>query len=118
MREGFLQDLAIAAESTQSLAWDGETDHSRGLEQSFAERSFGAVAHEQSAAMIRRQTKILQALDAALKRIENGEYGHCVICGNLIDTERLQIVPHTRHCMECKVGRAPRAGRVAGQPNL
>ena len=113
MREGFRQDLAALTESAQSPSWSEGSDHSQVVESSFVERSFGAAAHEQNTAMISRQTKILRALDEALKRIERGEYGRCVICGNLIDKERLQIVPHTQHCMGCKVGRTPGSADVA-----
>lgn len=117
MREGFLQDLAALAESVHSPSWAGGPDNSQGVEASFVERSFGAAAQEQNAAMITRQTKMLQALEAALKRIDQGEYGRCVLCGNLIDKERLQIVPHTRHCLGCKAGRTAESVRVTQRQN-
>ena len=117
MREGFLQDLAALNESVHSPSGGGVVDHSQGVGASFVERSFGAVAQEQNAAMISRQTKILRALDGALNRIDQGEYGYCVLCGELIDKERLQIVPHTQQCMGCKVGGTPRTGRVPHHQN-
>lgn len=113
MREGFLQDLAALTESAQSPSWSEGIDHSQVAEASFVERSFGAAAHEQNTAMISRQTKILRALDEALKRIERGEYGRCAICGVLIDKERLQIVPHTQQCMACKSGQSTGSGRAS-----
>jgi RNA polymerase-binding transcription factor DksA len=37
-------------------------------------------------------------IDAALRRIEVGEYGYCVTCGERIAEERLDLVPATPFC--------------------
>ena len=38
-------------------------------------------------------------IDAALERIENGTYGHCVVCGAEIPRERLEALPWTPYCL-------------------
>lgn len=43
----------------------------------------------------------LRMIDAALKRIEAGEYGDCVRCGSEIDPERLNLLPATPFCADC-----------------
>lgn len=40
----------------------------------------------------------LRMIDAALQRIEDGEYGFCVQCGNPIDEGRLDLLPATPFC--------------------
>ena len=45
---------------------------------------------------------VLQAIDAALKRIEDGTYGTCVNCGKPIAEERLAAIPWATHCIDCK----------------
>ena len=40
----------------------------------------------------------LRMIDAALKRVDEGEYGFCVTCGEAIDEERLDILPGTPFC--------------------
>lgn len=40
----------------------------------------------------------IKAIKAALKRIEDGTYGYCVISGEKIPKERLDAVPHTPFC--------------------
>lgn len=51
-----------------------------------------------------RQTdaKILQAIEEALARIENGTYGACRDCGEPIAPVRLNAIPWTRVCRACK----------------
>lgn len=38
---------------------------------------------------------------AALKRIDEGEYGYCVKCGNEISEDRLNLLPATPFCRNC-----------------
>ena len=48
------------------------------------------------------EERLLQAIDAALQRIENGTYGICRSCGRPIDPERLEALPWTTQCIDCK----------------
>lgn len=50
-----------------------------------------------------RQRKFIEELEGALLRIKNGTYGICVVTGELIDKERLKVVPHTRHSLAAKL---------------
>ena len=43
----------------------------------------------------------LRAIQAALRRIEDGSYGYCVACGEEISPERLDVVPHAARCRNC-----------------
>ena len=43
----------------------------------------------------------LQAIDAALSRIENEVYGICLECQEEISDERLEAVPHATLCRNC-----------------
>jgi RNA polymerase-binding transcription factor DksA len=46
--------------------------------------------------------RLLGEIDAALGRIADGSYGRCVVCGNPIDEERLEAMPHATLCIEDK----------------
>lgn len=43
----------------------------------------------------------LRAIDAALQRIEDGEYGICVRCGDAIAPARLEAIPTAALCRNC-----------------
>lgn len=44
----------------------------------------------------------LEAIDAALARIEAGTYGICERCGKPIGVERLEAIPHATLCIDDK----------------
>jgi RNA polymerase-binding transcription factor DksA len=46
------------------------------------------------------QTEI-RAIEAALGRIAEGDYGICVKCGGEIGDERLDLLPYTPFCRNC-----------------
>lgn len=43
----------------------------------------------------------VEAIRAALKRVEDGSYGTCVVCGEEIEPKRLEAVPWTPMCVGC-----------------
>lgn len=47
----------------------------------------------------------LRMIEAALARIEEGEYGFCAICGDEIAAERLDLLPATPFCPKCAPGK-------------
>lgn len=48
-----------------------------------------------------RRAQEIRRIDAALRRVEEGEYGWCVECGEVIDARRLEIDPATPRCSAC-----------------
>lgn len=46
--------------------------------------------------------RVLGEIDAALGRIENGTYGVCENGGEQIPPERLEAIPWTTLCIDCK----------------
>jgi RNA polymerase-binding protein DksA len=52
--------------------------------------------------LIETEHATLQAVEEALQRIENNEYGKCLSCGEPIPKARLKALPHARLCIRCK----------------
>ncbi|MGA2264578.1 MAG: TraR/DksA C4-type zinc finger protein [Acidobacteriota bacterium] len=52
--------------------------------------------------LLQTDAKLLRAIEAALARIEGGNYGMCTMCGEDISVERLKAVPWTSVCIACK----------------
>lgn len=51
----------------------------------------------------RRRQLELQRIDASLKRLEAGDYGYCVSCGEQIPLRRLELDPTLPTCVSCAV---------------
>jgi DnaK suppressor protein len=49
-----------------------------------------------------REQGLLSKIDAALAKIETGEYGECIVCGEQIGVARLKARPVAELCIECK----------------
>lgn len=43
----------------------------------------------------------LAEIEAALQRLELGQYGQCANCGAAISPQRLQAMPASTECLEC-----------------
>jgi len=77
-----------------------------------AEQGTDEMEREKNYLFVQRDEKYLGYIQQALARIDQGTYGICIDCieepKNLCDTcplipkERLELVPITQHCIECK----------------
>lgn len=66
------------------------------------EQGTDMMEREKTFLLASREGKFLNYLDDALQRIDKGEYGRCIVCGKLIEKERLEAVPHAQMCFNCK----------------
>ncbi|MEL6539349.1 MAG: TraR/DksA C4-type zinc finger protein [Bacteroidota bacterium] len=85
--------------STLSRKYDNNSDPVSNISEDSAE----SAEKETLSQLAARQRKFISELEAALVRIKNRTYGICIITGELIDKERLQAVPHTRHSLAAKL---------------
>jgi DnaK suppressor protein len=49
-----------------------------------------------------RQSQLIEEIDEALGRIEDGTYGQCARCGKPLDEERLKAMPTAKYDAECQ----------------
>ena len=53
-------------------------------------------------ALAARESHLLQDIDDALGRIENGTYGQCGRCGKPLYEERLKVIPTAKYGPKCQ----------------
>jgi DnaK suppressor protein len=46
-----------------------------------------------------------KSIRTALRKMQEGGYGICEVCGQEIDVERLAVLPHTTLCIKCAQAR-------------
>lgn len=60
-----------------------------------------------------RERKLIYKIREAIARIDEDEYGECVVCGEDITEGRMLARPVTTHCIDCKT-EAEQQERVRG----
>jgi RNA polymerase-binding protein DksA len=90
----------IHAENPGSLG--DETD-----EPTFSDNHLGDLAtatfdREMASTLEDNSTHVLNEIDAALVRIDDGTFGTCRVCGQPIGSERLEALPWATLCIEDK----------------
>ena len=59
-------------------------------------------SHDRFSALVEELTMRISEIDAALSRISDGTYGYCSNCKQMIDTDRLAILPTATLCLSCE----------------
>ena len=57
---------------------------------------------EFSIGLASNERKLIYEIDDAVKKIEDGTYGICEECKNLITKTRLKAIPYARLCLKCQ----------------
>lgn len=71
------------------------------LSSDFAEQAVERENEEVLDALGEAGRQELRRISAALARIDNGEYGVCVGCGEQIPWPRLEVLPFSDQCVSC-----------------
>lgn len=93
-REELLQDLVKNREVSEETIDESAQD--------MADRATSAYTKEFAYSLSESDRKVLLLIDEALERLEAGNYGICVHCGQLCQEKRLEAVPWARHCLDCQ----------------
>jgi DnaK suppressor protein len=80
---------------------EDETEDSP-LDNHLAETATVTVDREIDYTLEENSEHVLAAIDAALKKIEDGTFGKCETCGQDIAEERLAAIPWATQCIDCR----------------
>ena len=90
----------------QQLKEHGVDPEGEGIEvdvdEGFADSAQATTERSELLALIEQLGATREEVRAALKRLDDGTYGVCVNCGKEIPPARLEAIPATRLCVECK----------------
>jgi DnaK suppressor protein len=53
-------------------------------------------------ALIQMKTEFLERVNEAIRRFDEGTYGYCVDCGEVIASPRLRAMPFAVRCRDCE----------------
>ena len=84
--------------ATESGDLTGEVDYGDG----FADSAAATAERTEVIGIVEALKVQLDAVDAALARIDEGVYGTCANCGSDIGAARLEFRPSSIYCVDCK----------------
>ncbi len=87
------EDLSHSME--EQLDEDGNDSH-------LADSATETLDREMEQSLEDNAEHLLEHIDSALARIDEGTYGRCERCGKPIADERLEALPYATRCIECK----------------
>lgn len=96
--------LRAALESvnhTESLT-DETGDLSIGSDDHLADSATETYMRELDGGLEENAEHLLAEIETALRRIDDGTYGVCVVCGRPIGQERLEAIPYASLCIDDK----------------
>ena len=107
----------LVAEIRQQME-EGDDEHSATLRDRFDDldphddRAIGDWVRDVGIAQAARETRELDEVEAALRRVADASYGECIECGETIPRARLEANPGAARCVPCQQRIEERAGGV------
>ena len=101
-RDTLLQKRAELEQTAGLRPIQTSLEHNNGRQGDMADQAAGNNEVHIQLKLKQTDAKILQAIEGALRRIEDGTYGVCRDCGEPIAEARLKAIPWTRACISCK----------------
>ena len=101
MNDNLRQRLAQQKAELNNRVHKIKADIGRGLDADSKEQSGQLENQEVLDALANEATGEIADINAALQRLDEGNYGVCSNCGEDIDTRRLDALPYAVECIDC-----------------
>lgn len=99
-KEAAIQDLSKIKKRTDNLI--DQSNANSIYSSHMADAGSDHQEMENAYYMMQREDSFIKYLDKALNMIEEGTFGVCISCDDMIPRARLEEVPHSNKCVECK----------------
>lgn len=93
-----LKELEDSAFHFSQSEMSGEVSY----DEDYADAGSFTFEREKDLSIANNVQDLLEKINRALHRIEEGTYGICDSCGQPIDVARLRALPHVSLCIRCK----------------
>ncbi len=94
MRREMTREVQQSREASREIGQDGVAD--------IGDMSASTYARDVLLNLSENQRQRIRDIDAAIDRLDQGEYGICLRCEEEIEPRRLEVRPFSRYCVECK----------------
>jgi DnaK suppressor protein len=100
-RDVLLSDLQRLDQEMQWLG-DDQSSERGGLGNHLGDDGSSVMEQERISTVSADLHEVLQQVNAALERMNQGTYGICQRCGKEIGEERLEAFPYVTYCIQCQ----------------
>ncbi|MCB5262938.1 MAG: TraR/DksA C4-type zinc finger protein [Candidatus Cloacimonetes bacterium] len=109
----FFEDL-IRAELKESMAYIESINQEQSVGSRESSGDLSSYAYHQAdqgsetnymehtVMMMESEREKIRKLNDAMRRLRDGQFGFCEMCGEEIPSPRLQIIPYATLCIDCK----------------
>ncbi len=101
-RHELIEEFGLLKNSAMDTTIKEKTGDLSSYSYHMADQGTDAMEREKTFYFASKSGRLLYHIDQALRRVRSKTYGKCEECGEQINRERLEAVPHARLCIKCK----------------
>jgi RNA polymerase-binding protein DksA len=102
LRSEILNQIKEISEDTLMQSQKDVTGEASGYTMHMADVASDNYEREFNFRVVSGDRELLLEIESAIKKIENGDYGICVMCDKTIGKSRLNVIPYAKYCRKCK----------------
>lgn len=101
-RQRLQDDIYQRTEGDEAVLPSDPISDSGGTRGHSAEDADAMADAERNNLVLGNSRTLLEQVERALQRLDNGTYGFCLRCGKPIDARRLEALPYAEYDLECQ----------------
>ncbi|MCK8825330.1 TraR/DksA C4-type zinc finger protein [Fuchsiella alkaliacetigena] len=101
-KAGLLKQFYSLQDEEFSLNFKESTGELSSYDNHPSDQASNTFEREKDLGLQDNSLQFLKKIDYALAKLEKGDYGNCEVCGEDIREERLDSIPYTTYCFDCK----------------
>lgn len=101
-RQRLQDDIFQRTEGDEAVLPSDPISDSGGTRGHSAEEGDAMADAERNNLVLGNSRTLLEQVEAALARLDNGTYGYCQRCGKPIEARRLEALPYAEYDLECQ----------------
>ena len=96
-----LEEIRFAIGGEVQEKYKSPQDHLTEQVADIADDAVQSYEHQLMMGLGEKEFEKLRLVEEAIEKLDEGQYGICLECEELISEERLTVVPFASHCVDC-----------------
>jgi len=96
-----LEEIRFAMVGEVQEKYKSPQDHLTEQVANIADDAVQSYEHQLMMGLGEKEFEKLRLVEEAIEKLDEGQYGICLECEELISEERLTVIPFASHCVDC-----------------